>query len=533
MDVKLKFCGAAGIVTGSCYLVQTAGHKFLVDCGMFQGTKTVRSLNYDGFPFDPAEIDFVLLTHAHIDHSGLLPKLYKQGFKGPTYMTEPTKDLLAAMLPDSGHIQEMDVMNLNRRNARRGKPQVEPIYTQQDAQACQDFFEPVLFEEWVNIEGIRAKFWNAGHILGSSSIALEIPSDDPDEKSLRLLFSGDLGPDHKLFYPDPAASSDYDYVISESTYGGRNRPDVTPEEKRHILLEEIQLGLKDNGLLLIPSFAVERTQELLADILILQHTGQLQDVPIFLDSPLAIKATEVFVKHAGELEDIENFVDKLDTSRIHFTQSVEESKGLNRIKSGAIIMAGSGMCDAGRIRHHIKNHMWRTNTTLLLVGFQAEGSLGRLLSNGAKKVRIQGEEIRIRGKVRQLETYSGHADGDELIEWILERQPIRHGLFLCHGEQQSSEALKADLIAKGLPEEMITVPAIDDEVHLKTKGVAEYAPNITHRVKQSDICGWDAHNEFAELQIDLKEAFDKLADEKARRALARRIKRALEAADES
>ena len=228
-------------------------------------------------------------------------------------MTEPTKDLLAAMLPDSGHIQEMDVMNLNRRNARRGKPQVEPIYTQQDAQACQDFFEPVLFEEWVNIEGIRAKFWNAGHILGSSSIALEIPSDDPDEKSLRLLFSGDLGPDHKLFYPDPAASSDYDYVISESTYGGRNRPDVTPEEKRHILLEEIQLGLKDNGLLLIPSFAVERTQELLADILILQHTGQLQDVPIFLDSPLAIKATEVFVKHAGELEDIEN----LSTSSIH------------------------------------------------------------------------------------------------------------------------------------------------------------------------------------------------------------------------
>ena len=285
MDVKLKFCGAAGIVTGSCYLVQTAGHKFLVDCGMFQGTKSVRALNYDGFPFDPAEIDFVLLTHAHIDHSGLLPKLFKQGFSGPVYMTEPTRDLLAAMLPDSGHIQEMDVMNLNRRNARRGKPLIEPIYTQQDAFACQVNFQSVPFEEWLTIEGIRAKFWNAGHILGSSSIALEIPSDDPDEQSLRLLFSGDLGPDHKLFYPDPAASSDYDYVISESTYGGRKRPDVTPEEKRQILLEEIQLGLKDNGLLLIPSFAVERTQELLADILILQHTGQLHEVPVFLDSP--------------------------------------------------------------------------------------------------------------------------------------------------------------------------------------------------------------------------------------------------------
>nr|WP_321463519.1 MBL fold metallo-hydrolase [uncultured Cohaesibacter sp.] len=531
MDVKLKFCGAAGIVTGSCYLVQTAGHKFLVDCGMFQGTKSVRALNYDGFPFDPAEIDFVLLTHAHIDHSGLLPKLFKQGFSGPVYMTEPTRDLLAAMLPDSGHIQEMDVMNLNRRNARRGKPLIEPIYTQQDAFACQVNFQSVPFEEWLTIEGIRAKFWNAGHILGSSSIALEIPSDDPDEQSLRLLFSGDLGPDHKLFYPDPAASSDYDYVISESTYGGRKRPDVTPEEKRQILLEEIQIGLKDNGLLLIPSFAVERTQELLADILILQHTGQLHEVPVFLDSPLAIKATEVFVKHAGDLEDIGDFVNKLDTSRIRFTETVEESKALNRIKSGAIIMAGSGMCDAGRIRHHIKNHMWRTNTTLLLVGYQAEGSLGRLLINGAQKVRIQGEEIRIRGKVRQIETYSGHADGDELVEWILERQPIRHGLYLCHGEQEASEALKAELIEKGLPEKLINVPAIDDEVRLSIKGVPEFSPNIKHRIIQSEVSSWDAHNEFAELQIDLKEAFDKLADEKARKALARRIKRALEAAE--
>ncbi|WP_316859746.1 MBL fold metallo-hydrolase [uncultured Cohaesibacter sp.] len=528
MSVRIKFCGAAGIVTGSCYYVETAGHRFLVDCGMFQGTKTVRSLNYDGFPFDPTAIDFVLLTHAHIDHSGLLPKLFKQGFKGQVYMTEPTKDLLAAMLPDSGHIQEMDVMNLNRRNARRGKPLIEPIYTQKDAEACQVNFNSVNLEEWINIEGIRAKYWNAGHILGSASIALEIPSDDPDEKATRVLFSGDIGPDHKLFYPDPAASSDYDYVISESTYGGRNREDVTPEKKRQILLNEIELALNDNGLLLIPSFAVERTQELLADMLILQHTGQLREIPIFLDSPLAIKATEVFVKHASALEDVESFVDKLDTSRIHFTESVEESKSLNRIKSGAIIMAGSGMCDAGRIRHHIKNHMWRSNTTLLLVGYQAEGSLGRLLLNGATKVRIHGEEISIRGKVRQIETYSGHADSNELVEWIMERQPIRHGLYLCHGEQQSAEALRDELIKAGLPDGLINIPAIDDEVELTTSGRPEFAPNIKHRIQTRDVASWDAHNEFAELQIDLKAAFDQLADEKSRRALARRIKRALE-----
>ncbi|PLW76883.1 MBL fold metallo-hydrolase [Cohaesibacter celericrescens] len=527
MDATLKFCGAAGTVTGSCYLVRTAGHKFLIDCGMFQGTKTIRQLNYNAFPFDPAEIDFVLLTHAHIDHSGLLPKLVKHGFTGQVYMTEPTKDLLGAMLPDSGHIQEMDVMHLNRRNARRGKPLIEPMYTRADAEACQQFFTAVDYEEWINIEGIRVKYWNAGHILGSSSIELEIPSDDPNEANLRMLWSGDLGPNHKLFHPDPDAASDFDYVICESTYGGRTRSVVTSEEKRKILLDEIQLALQNNGILLIPAFAVERTQELLADILILQGSGQLHNVPIFLDSPLAIKATEVFKKHANALEDVAEHLDDLNASHIRFTQSVEESKAINRVKSGAIIMAGSGMCDAGRIRHHIKNNMWRTNATLLLVGFQAEGSLGRLLLNGARKVRIQGEEIQIRGKVRQIETYSGHADENELLDWIRDRKPIRHGLYLCHGEQRASEALKKALVEDGVPEQLITIPSIDDEVRLSRKGKPEYFANVTHRLKREDLTGWDSHNEFAELKIDLAAAFADLADDKARRALARRIKRAL------
>ena len=528
VDIKLKFCGAAGTVTGSCYLVKTAGHTFLVDCGLFQGTKTVKALNYGDFPFDPKEIDFVLLTHAHIDHSGLLPKLYKRGFRGPTYMTEPTADLLGAMLPDSGHIQEMDVMNLNRRNARKGKPQVEPIYTRKDAEACQQHFRTIDYGAWTSIEGIRVKYWNAGHILGSASIALEIPSEDPDEQSLRLLWSGDLGPNHKLFHPDPEASSDYDYVICESTYGGRTRPVVTGKEKRQILADEIRNALKGDGLLLIPSFAVERTQELLVDILILQQQGQLPDIPIFLDSPLAIKATEVFIKHADQLEDVADHLDDLDASRIRFTESVEESKAINRIKSGAIIMAGSGMCDAGRIRHHIKNHMWRPNTTLLLVGYQAEGSLGRLLLNGARNVRIQGDEIRIRGAVRQIETYSGHADERELIDWILERKPIRYGLYLCHGEQEASEALKKALVEEGLSESRVIIPSIDDEVHLNRSDKPDFFGNVAHRLKRQDLKGWDAHNEFAELQLDLREAFDKLSDEKARRALARKIKRALE-----
>ena len=300
------------------------------------------------------------------------------------------------------------------------------------------------------------------------------------------------------------------------------------EEKRQILLDEIRQALSGEGLLLIPSFAVERTQELLADILILQQRGELRNVPIFLDSPLAIKATEVFKKHAASLEDVADHLDDINTEHIRFTESVEESKAINRIKSGAIIMAGSGMCDAGRIRHHIKNHMWRTNTTLLLVGYQAEGSLGRLLMRGARKVRIQGEEIHIRGNVRQIETYSGHADENELIDWIRDRKPIRHGLYLCHGEQEASEALKAALVADGMNEALISIPTIDDEVRLSRAGRPDFFDNVKHRLKKSDMAGWDAHNEFAELQIDLKEAFEQLADEKSRRALARKIKRALD-----
>lgn len=528
MKARLKFCGAAGTVTGSCYLVETAGTRFLIDCGMFQGTKTIRALNYGSFPFDPKDLDFVLLTHAHIDHSGLLPKLYKAGYTGPTYMTEPTRDLLRVMLPDSAFIQEMDVKHLNRRNRQRGRPEVVPIYNRKDAHDCQRHFRTLDYEEWHDFGGIRVKYWNAGHILGSSSIEVEIPSDDPNENSLRMLWSGDLGPDHKLFHPDPDASIDYDYVVCESTYGGRRRGTLTAEERRNILGGEIRDAMKNNGLLLIPTFAVERSQELIADILILQQTGQLPQIPVFLDSPLAIKATEVFQQHAHDLEDISGHLDHLQSAHVTFTESVDDSKRLNRIRSGAIIMAGSGMCDAGRIRHHIKNHMWHSTTTLLLVGYQAHGSLGRLLLDGAKKVRIQGEEIQIRGEVRRIEAYSGHADEKELLDWIAERKPIRHGLFLTHGEQQAAEALKKALVEQGMPRERIVVPSLDDEIDLSRKGAPDRFEKVSHRVTREALSHLDSHNEYAQLQIMLKEAFESAADDKARKALTRKLKRALE-----
>ena len=340
----LSFCGAAGTVTGSCYWMQTERCQFLVDCGMFQGSKTLKELNYGAFPFDPAEIDFLLLTHAHIDHSGLIPKLVKHGFSGPIFATEGSFDLLSYMLPDSAFIQEMEVERLNRRNAQRGKPTVEPMYTREDVDAALKAFSNVAYETWREVgDGVRARFWNAGHILGAASIEVEIATGQRDRRVCRLLFSGDIGPEHKLFHPDPEAPNNFDYVCCESTYGGRSRIDATPEKRRQVLAHEVMAALKRGGNLLIPVFAVERTQELLLDLSVLFDRGELPKVPVFLDSPLAIKATKVFAKNARYLEDTDQVPDLFRRSNIRFTESVEESKMIGRFHGGAIIMAGSGM----------------------------------------------------------------------------------------------------------------------------------------------------------------------------------------------
>jgi len=527
MNPRLKFCGAAGIVTGSCTEVVTAESRFLVDCGMFQGTKTVKELNYGDFPFAPDKIDFVLLTHAHIDHAGLLPKLFKQGFRGPVHMTRATRDLLGVMLPDSGYIQEMEVEHLNRRNARRGRPMVEPIYTRRDAEDCQALFQALDYETWLDLPGLRAKFWNAGHILGSSSIEVELTPEQAGEKPLRLLWSGDLGPNHKLFHPDPDASADYDYVICESTYGGRQRVHAAPADRRRMLAREVTEALDAGGLLLIPSFAVERTQELLVDLLVLRRKGEIDEVPIYLDSPLAIRATEVFRQHADELEDVDQELDELFVRHVRCTQSAEDSKQINNVHKGAIIMAGSGMCDAGRIRHHLKHRLWHGNTTLLLVGYQAEGTLGRLLLDGADRVRIQGEEIEVRAKIRQLEVYSGHADESELVDWLVDRQPLRRGLFLTHGEEKSIAALRQAVIKRGFDPDLIAIPAIDDEIVLSDQAAPGDFIHKTRRAPQEALSGLDWHNDLAELQLGLKQAFDKAADKKARKALVRRLWRAI------
>jgi len=529
MSISLSIHGAAHTVTGSCYLLQSGRTRFLIDCGMFQGSKTLKALNYGDFPFKPDEIDFVLLTHAHIDHSGLIPKLVKHGFSGPVYATHGTIDLLSCMLPDSGHIQEMEVSQLNRRNVRRGRPEVTPIYTVEDAETALRTFSPVTYDEWIEpAEGVRARFWNAGHILGSASIEIELTTGLESPRLMRLLFSGDIGPEVTSFHPVPESPQGLDYLICESTYGARERPPMTLASRRDLLAAEANDALKGNGVLIIPSFAVERTQELLSDLLALVRERRIPQAPIFLDSPLAIRATEVFMDHADELEDGEAFRHAMRSPLLRTTESAQESRMIERIDGSHIIVAASGMCDAGRIRHHLKNHLWRANATILIVGYQAEGSLGRILQNGARAVRIQGDEVKVRARIRTLDIFSGHADGTALERWVEDRGPVSRGIILVHGEEEGLAALHERLAKKGLDGDRIFAPELDAVFDLLAESPSARERPAPRRLQPEVVGHLDWHNDLSRLWLDLEEELEKAADDKARRVVLRRIRRALE-----
>ncbi len=529
MPISLHVHGAAHTVTGSCYLLQSGDNRFLVDCGMFQGSKTLKALNYGDFPFKPEEIDFVLLTHAHIDHSGLIPKLVKHGFAGPIYATHATIDLLTCMLPASAHIQESEVEQLNRRNARRGRPEVTPIYTIEDAEAALQAFSPVAYDTWMEpAEGIRVRYWNAGHILGSASIEIEISTGLASPRQMRLLFSGDVGPEVTSFHPTPEAPRDLDYLICEATYGARERPAMTLESRRDLLAAEANEALKAKGVLIIPSFAVERTQELLSDLLALAKSRRIPQVPIFLDSPLAIRATEVFIDHAHELEDGEAFRHAMRSPMLRTTESVQESMMIERIDGSHIVVAASGMCDAGRIRHHLKNNLWRANATVLMVGYQAEGTLGRILQNGASAVRIQGEEVKVRARIRTLDIYSGHADGPGLADWVEARGPVSRGIILVHGEEEGIAGLHERLSSRGLDGDRIFSPELDTVFDLLAESPEARERPSPRRLQPEMVGHQDWHNDLSRLWLDIEEELDKAADDKSRRVILRRIRRALE-----
>ena len=345
---------------------------------------------------------------------------------------------------------------------------------------------------------------------------------------MRLLFSGDIGPEHKLFHPDPDAPENYDYVICESTYGGRNRSDPSPEERRAVLAGIVNEALNRDGVLLIPAFAIERTQELLVDLALLLSAAEIPNKPIFLDSPLAIRATRVFESHRGALEDLETLQNAFRHPAFHFTETVEQSRAIGRFSGGMIVIAASGMCDAGRIRHHLKNLVWRDQTTLMLVGYQAPGTVGRLLKQGAKRIKIQGEEVQVRAKVRSIDLYSGHADGKGLAAWVAERQPIKRALFLTHGEEEGLEALKAAVACADLPPDRIAVPRLDDEYDLLGSGVSPEMHRAPRRISAERIGGLDWHNRLAQVSLTMRNVLDAAPDDAARERLLKQVSELLD-----
>lgn len=445
--MNITFYGAARGVTGSCHMVEAGDKKFLIDCGMFQGKLTDQMLNYEEFPFNINEIDFVILTHAHIDHSGRIPKLYKEGFTGVIYTTTATMDLCGIMLADSGHIQEKEIEWVNKKRRRAGKAENEPMYTAQDGIDSLRLFKGIEYNDLVVIdENISFKLVDAGHMLGSSIVELYIKEED---KTKKVVFSGDLGNLNMPIINDPTYVEGADYLVMESTYGDRLHGKIEDQSGKliQIMLDTYEKG----GNLIIPSFAVGRTQEILYEInKYAEAKGigeKITKIPVYVDSPLAVNATKVFEQNPEYYdEDALRYLLKgdnpLDFPNLHFVTSSEESKALNEDLTSKVIISASGMCEVGRIKHHLKHNLYRPESTILFVGFQAEGTLGKKILSGEKIVKIFGEEIAVNAEVKYLDAFSGHADKNGLLTWLKNMKEKPKNIFLVHGEYTGQQALK-------------------------------------------------------------------------------------------
>lgn len=444
--IRITCLGAAQTVTGSCYLIESPStKKILVDCGLFQGGRQMETRNWAPWGFNPEEVDILFLTHSHIDHCGRIPKLVKDGFKGRIVTSPPTAELCEIMLLDAAHIQEMDAEWQTRKNSRQAKSAVEPLYTTEDAEASLKYFEPLERDQIMTVEsGLKARLRNAGHILGSSILELWF---EENGESIKVVFSGDLGKKDQLIVKDPHEIFDADYLFVESTYG--NRLHRTFEDSMAEMLEAINYSFEQNEKIIIPAFAVERTQEILYVLGEFQREGKLPDIPIYLDSPLAIKATEIFRKNkkyydAEARAIVDAGFDPFDMPNLKFTPSTRESMAINEKQGSAIIIAGSGMCTAGRIKHHLKHNLWRTGASIVIVGFQAKGSTGRKIVDGEKQVKIFRENVAVRARVFPIGGFSAHADQADLLEWIshFESNPK---VFVVHGEATASETLAREI----------------------------------------------------------------------------------------
>ncbi len=433
---SITFLGGADTVTGSRFLVRSGGRSTLIDCGLFQGPRSVRKLNWKDPFYDVGLPESVLLTHAHIDHTGYLPRLVgTHGFQGPILATPATTDLLSVMLPDSGRIQEEDAEYANKKGYSRHKPAL-PLYTEADALEALQLMEPVEYHEWVDVPVGRARFSFAGHILGSAHIAVET-------EDTRMIFSGDVGRWDIPVLKDPEPPQDADLLLIESTYGGRSHQDPSADANE-LMARVFDKITGTDGVLVIPAFSIGRTQEILYRIRELEEAGRIPSIPVYLDSPMAIDATEMYARHHEEHDMEMKALEQSGSSplrprQLQFTHSIEESKRLNGMRGPMVIISASGMATAGRVPHHLKRRLPYPENIVAFVGYQAEGTPGRELLDGVDSIRIHGKDIAVRAEVTRLEAYSAHADEDELVRWVAEAKPKQ--VVLVHGEDEGRTAM--------------------------------------------------------------------------------------------
>lgn len=487
--MNITFLGATKTVTGSNFLLEGAGKKIIVDCGLYQGRAKEEMENYEDFEFNVNEIDYMLLTHAHIDHSGRIPKLYIDGYRNPIIATKATCDLCGIMLPDSGHIQEMENTWKNKKRARLGKPERPPLYTAQDAIDCLELFRPVSYDEIVELdENISVRFNDAGHMLGSSIIEVWVKENGETKK---IVFTGDLGNNDIPLLDSPTMIESADYLVMESTYG--NRLHMRNDDKAEMFLNIVSETLDRGGNVIIPSFAVGRTQEILYEINKLKEVKNdeeflkkyetLMKAPVYVDSPLAISATEVFQNNMDLFEEevkeeMKKGDNPLEFPGLQFTRTADESKALNEDPKPSIIISASGMCEVGRIKHHLKHNIWNPNNTILFVGYQAEGTLGKKIVSGEKKVKIFGEEISVNAQIEYIEGYSGHADQEWLLNFVYSFITKPKHIFLVHGEFEGQKVLKEKLEENvDIP---VTIPDYGENYNL------DAVPKIVSKIEKTD-----------------------------------------------
>jgi metallo-beta-lactamase family protein len=507
--MKIEFVGAARTVTGSSYIVKNNHFTIMIDCGMFQGTRELRERNHLTLIYAPDKIDALVVTHAHIDHSGLIPKLVKEGFRGPIFATTATADLLRVMLPDSAHIQEMDAEWFSRRRKKAGREPVEPLYTQDDAVEAIKYLRPFEYgDEFEVVPDVHARFRDAGHILGSAFIKMRIAENGTEKK---IIFSGDIGPHDQAIIRNAETPGEADYLLIESTYGDRlhkSKPD-TYAEFRNVINETYNR----KGNIVIPSFAVERTQEIVFTLGRLFKEGSIPRIPVYIDSPLAIEATEIFARNPECFNDdmkkiIASGETPLNFPNLHYVRTTEESKKLNDTAKGSIIISASGMCTAGRIKYHLQNNLYRSESSVIIVGYQAEGTLGRMLVDGAKQVRIYAENVIVNAKIHTLGGFSGHADRDGLLAWMSGIKNPDLQVFVVHGEGNAAASF-GDYIRQQFGHK-VSIPSWGEVVDLNTMqseimGYGEF-PAEMHTKIEEDM--GDLHALMADIEMKYKSLKD-------------------------